>query len=70
MSGNMTGASWRESIHKRMLIDNGAYYIKCSLAHENKPHTCFNAVGKDKRSRAVHIGNKLFDELGNGHSHI
>lgn len=70
MSGTTGGTSWRESVTKRMLIDNGAYMIKCSLAHESKPHTCYNAVGKDKRSRAIHIGNKLFDELDNGHSHI
>ena len=69
MSGS-AGSSWRESLNKRMLLDNGAYMIKCSLAHESKPHTCFNAVGKDKKTRAIHVGNKLWDELESGHSHI
>ena len=68
MSANIS--SWKESLNKRLLLDNGAYNIKCSLAHETKPHTCFNAVGKDKKNRNIYTGNKLFEELENGHSHI
>ena len=30
----------------------------------------FNAVGRDKKTRAFFIGNKLFDELESGHSNI
>ncbi len=30
----------------------------------------YNAVGKDKKSRAFFIGNKLLEELENGHSNI
>ena len=64
MSAN--GPSWRESLNKRILLDNGAYTIKCSLAHETKPTQFFNAVGRDKKNRGVLIGNKLFEELENG----
>jgi hypothetical protein len=68
MSANT--ATWRESLNKRLLMDNGAFNIKCSLAHETKPHTCFNAVGKDKKTRALYTGNKLYEELDKGLSHI
>lgn len=68
MSAN--GPTWRESLNKRLLIDNGAYMIKASLSHESKPQTIFNAVGKDKKTRAVLIGNKVYEELDNGNSHI
>jgi actin-related protein len=43
--------SWKDSLNKRILLDNGAYHIKSSLATETKPNMCFNAVGKDKKSR-------------------
>ena len=43
--------NWKDQLNKRILLDNGAYMIKCSLASESKPFTCFNAVGKDKKSR-------------------
>ena len=66
----MSGPTWRDSTNKRVLLDNGAYTIKCSLASETKPHVFFNAVGKDKKTRAVFIGNKLVEELENGHPHI
>jgi actin-related protein len=51
-------------------MDNGAYMIKFSSATENKPQTIFNAVGKDKKTRNMYIGNKLMEELENGHSNI
>lgn len=44
--------------------------IKFSSVNEVKPQTIYNAVGKDKKTRTVYIGNKLFDELENGHSNI
>lgn len=66
MSAN--GPTWRESLNKRVLLDNGAYMIKASLAHDIKPHSFYNAVGKDKKTRGVLIGNKLYDELDNGNN--
>jgi len=44
--------------------------IKFSSAAENKPQTIFNAVGKDRKTRNMYIGNKLWEELENGHSNI
>ena len=64
------GPTWRDSLSKRILLDNGAYEIKFSNASEIKPSTMFNAVGKDKKSRNVYSGNKLLEELENGHSNI
>jgi hypothetical protein len=65
MSGS--AQTWRDSLNRRVLLDNGAYTIKSSLATETKPHSCLNAVGKDKKTRAVFVGNKLLEELENGH---
>ena len=69
MSAN-TGPTWRDSLNKRILLDNGAYTIKFSSANEAKPQTIYNAVGKDKKTRTVYIGNKLLDEMENGHTNI
>ena len=44
--------------------------IKFSSAAENKPLTIFNAVGKDRKTRNMYKGNKLMEELENGHSNI
>lgn len=63
-------STWRESNQKRVLLDNGAYNIKCSLGNENKPHVSYNAVGRNKKTGKVYIGNKLRDELDKGSSHI
>jgi actin-related protein len=51
-------------------MDNGGYMIKFSTANETKPQSIFNAVGKDRKTRTVYIGNKLFEELDNGHTNI
>jgi hypothetical protein len=65
-----SGQTWRDNLNKRILIDNGAYMIKYSSAHDSKPQTMYNAVGKDKKTRNVYVGNKLFDELEAGHANI
>ena len=65
-----SGPTWRDSLSKRILLDNGAYEIKYSAASELKPSKIYNAVGKDKKSRAVYAGNKLFEELENGHNNM
>lgn len=65
-----SGPTWRDSLNKRILLDNGAYQIKFSSASETKPSLLYNAVGKDKKTRNVFIGNKLLDEFENGHSNI
>ena len=44
--------------------------IKFSSAAENKPQTIYNAVGKDRKTRNMYVGNKLLEELENGHSNI
>ena len=58
-----SGSTWRESPQKRIIMDNGAYEIKFSSVNEMKPLTIYNAVGKDKKTRSVFIGNKLLEEL-------
>ena len=60
----------REDLSKRIVVDNGAYMIKFSSAAENKPQTIYNAVGKDRKTRNMYVGNKLLEELENGHSNI
>jgi actin-related protein len=66
----MVGQSWRDNLSKRIVVDNGAYMIKFSSAAENKPQTIYNAVGKDRKTRNMYVGNKLLEELENGHSNI
>lgn len=66
----MMGQSWRDNLSKRIVIDNGAYMIKFSSAAENKVQTIYNAVGKDRKTRNMYVGNKLMEELENGHSNI
>ena len=44
--------------------------IKFSSASEQKPQTIYNAVGKDRKTRNMYVGNKLWEELENGHSNI
>lgn len=65
-----SGPTWRDSLNKRIILDNGAYQIKFSTVNEAKPQTIFNAVGKDRKTRAVYFGNKLLEELENGHPNI
>lgn len=65
-----SGPTWRDNMSKRIVLDNGAYMIKYSTAAEGKPQIMYNAVGKDKKTRNVYVGNKLFEELENGHSNI
>ena len=62
--------SWRESPHRRLLLDNGAGSIKFSLASAAEPSVMFNAAGQNKRTNKVYIGNKLRDELERGTPHI
>jgi len=62
--------SWRDSPHRRLLLDNGAGSIKFSLASTAEPSVMFNAVGQNKRTNKVYIGNKLRDELERGTPHI
>jgi hypothetical protein len=56
------GNSWKDQLNKRLVLDCGAYMIKCSLASESKPHNCFNGVAKDKKTRALYIGKDDFFE--------
>ncbi len=44
--------------------------IKFSSASEQKPQNIYNAVGKDRKTRNMYVGNKLWEELENGHSNI
>ena len=62
--------TWRDNLNKRIILDNGDYMIKYSTANETKPLMMYNAVGKDKKTRNVYVGNKLFEELDNGHGNI
>jgi hypothetical protein len=62
--------TWRESPHRRILLDNGACSIKYSLASSEEPHIMLNAVGQNKRTGKVYFGNKLRDELEKGTPHI
>ena len=77
MCANITtsgGSTWRDSLSKRLLLDNGAYLIKYSNASspDPKPQLMYNAVGKDKKGKGsqVYIGNKLWDELEGGRSGV
>ena len=77
MCANITtsgGSTWRDSLSKRLLLDNGAYHIKYSNASSTdpKPQLMYNAVGKDKKGKGsqVYIGNKLWDELEGGRSGV
>jgi len=63
-------ANWRDAPQKRILMDNGAYKIKFSTAADKEPMLCFNGVGKDRKSKNVYIGQKLWDELEAGHPNI
>ena len=60
------GTTWHDSNSKRVIMDNGAYEIKCSLATDSKPHEIYNAVGKSKKTGKVYMANKLRDELEKG----
>jgi|LauGreDrversion4_2_1035121.scaffolds.fasta_scaffold177668_2 hypothetical protein len=64
------GQTWRDNLSKRIILDNGAYMIKFSSASEQKPQNIYNAVGKDRKTRNMYVGNKLWEELENGHSNI
>ena len=44
--------------------------LKFSSVSELKPSLLYNAVGKDKKTRSVFIGNKLLEELENGHTNM
>ncbi len=65
-----SGPTWRDNLSRRIIVDNGAYMIKYSSASESKPSTIYNAVGKDRRTRNMYVGNKLLEELDNGHANL
>lgn len=65
-----SGPTWRDSLNKRIILDNGAHMLKFSSVSELKPSLLYNAVGKDKKTRSVFIGNKLLEELENGHTNM
>ena len=67
---SIVGQTWRDNLSKRIVVDNGAYMIKFSSAAENKAQSIYNAVGKDRKTRNMYVGNKLMEELENGHSNI
>ena len=64
------GATWHDSTSKRVILDNGAYELKCSLASAQEPHEVYNAVGKSKKTGKIYLGNKLRDELDKGAQNI
>ena len=53
-----------------MLLDCGAYELKYSLGSESKPRVVFNAVGRNKKTGKVYLGNKLREELDKGTQHL
>lgn len=65
-----SGQMWRENSAARVLLDCGAYEFKCSLATEQKPHQVFNAVGRNKKTGKVYLGNKLREELDKGSQYL
>ena len=66
----ISSGTWRDSPHRRILLDNGASVIKYSLGSADEPHCMVNAVGQNKRTGKVHFGNKLIEELDKGTTHI
>jgi hypothetical protein len=63
----MSGTTWRDNPNKRILFDNGAYSIKYgTAATKGDPKTMFNAIGKDKATRSIYIGNEVLDKLNKG----
>ena len=64
------GSSWTDNPSKRVILDSGAYEIKCSLASDTKPHLVHNAVGKSRKTGKVYVANKLKDELDKGAQNI
>lgn len=66
VSTTNSGQSWRDQASKRVLLDWGAYEFKCSLGNEQKPHQVYNAVGRNKKTGKVYLGNKLREELEKG----
>ena len=69
-AGNIEkGAEWVSQANRRVIIDNGAGKIKCSLASDSKPHEAMSAVGRNKKTQKLYIANKLRDELDRGSRH-
>ena len=67
---SQAAANWHDSHAKRVILDNGAYELKCSLASDSKPHVVYNAVGRSKKTGKVYLANKLRDELEKGAQNI
>ena len=65
-----TGSSWVDNPAKRVILDSGAYELKCSLVFDTKPHLVYNAVGKSRKTGKVYVANKLRDELDKGAQNI
>ena len=58
---------WHHSNGRRVLLDQGAGSIKCSLGTEtSKPHITLCAAGRHKKTQKVYLGNKLRDEFERG----
>ena len=64
------GETWQDTSSKRVIMDNGAYEIKCSLASDEKSRDIYNAVGRSKKTSKVYLTNKLRDELEKGAQNI
>jgi hypothetical protein len=63
----MPGATWRDNLNKRVLLDNGAYMIKYgTAATKGDPRTMFNAIGRDKNTKSLYMGNEVLDRLNKG----
>ena len=65
-----TGSNWVDNPTKRLILDSGAYELKCSLVSDTKPHLVHNAVGKSRKTGKVYVANKLRDELDKGAQNI
>lgn len=59
---------WKENLGQRIVLDNGAYMIKSSLASKSLPaDEHFNGVVKDRNGKNI-IGNAALREINEGSS--
>ena len=57
---------WRTNPRKRILIDMGASELRISTALDTKPLIVLNAIGIQKKTGQVYIGNDLKKALNLG----
>ena len=67
----MPGGTWRDNPEKIILFDNGAYNIKYGTASTNwVPDTMFNAIGKDRSTLSLFVGNDVLEKLNKGQTNL